>query len=151
MLLGVELVIHDAALRLPQALDDDLFAVAGGNPSELHIIHGDADNVAHLILCGDSPRLVQRHFVEGVDVVLFLHHVLLYKHPQRLMLIIHVHNNVLHALVVPLVGSGQRLNDLLHHKGSGNVALLLQQSQGGKNLRAVHAGRFLLLLASHFG
>ena len=65
------------------------------------------------------------------------------------MLLVHVHDDVLHAVVVPLVGGGDGLNDFVHHKGLGDVALLFQQLQRGKNLRGVHAGGFFLLLASH--
>ena len=146
VLLGVELVIDHAALGLPQALDDDLLAVAGGDAAELHVVHGKVDGVADLILGGEGPGLLQGHLVGGIHVILLVHHGLLDIHLQGLMLLVHVHDNVLHVGVVPLVGGGQGLDDLIHHEGLGDVALLLQQGQRREDLGAVHAGGFFLLL-----
>ena len=149
MLLGVELVVHHAPLSLPQALDDDLLAVAGGDAAELHRVHGDIHDVAHLILGGELLGLLDGHLVGGVHVVLFLHHVLLDEHLQVLMLLIHIHDDVLHVRVVPLVGGGQGLHDLLHHEGLGDAPLLLQQSQCREDLRGIEAYGLLLLFAFH--
>ena len=149
VLFGVELVIHHAALCLTQALDDDLLAVAGGDAAKLGVIHGDVHDIADLILGGQSLGLGQGHLVEGIHIILFVHHVLLDVHLQGLVLLIHIHDHVLHALVVTLVGGGDGLDDLVHHEGLGNVALFLQHGQGGEDLRAVHANGFFLLFASH--
>ena len=149
VLLGVELVVHLAALGFPQALNDDLLAVAGGDTAELRVVHGNIHDVADLILGGDGLGLGQRHLIGGVHIVLFVHHVLLDVHLQGLVLLVHIHDDVLHAVVIPLVGGGDGLDDLIHHKGLGNVALFLQQSQSREDLRRVHANGFLLLFASH--
>ena len=149
MLLGVELVVDHAALGLPQALDDDLLAVAGGDAAKLRVVHGDIDDIADLVLGGNGLGLRQGHLVEGVHIVLFVHHVFLDEHLQRLAGLVHVHDDVLHAVVVPLIGGDNGLNDLFHHKGLGNAPLLFQQSQGGEDLRGIHACGFFLLFASH--
>ena len=149
MLLGVELVVHHAPLGLPQALDDDLLAVAGGDAAELHGVHGDVDDVAHVVLGGEVLGLLHGHLVGGIHVVLFLHHVLLYVHAQILVGLVHVHDDVFHTLMVPLVGGGQSLDDLIHHEALGNAPLLLQQGQGGKDLCGVEAHGLLLLFAFH--
>ena len=65
------------------------------------------------------------------------------------MVLVHVHDDVFNALVVPLVGGGDGLDDLVHHEGLGDIALLFQHGQGGEDLRAVHAGGLFLLFASH--
>ena len=82
MLLGVELVIHHAPLRFPQALDDDLLAVAGGDAAELRVVHGDVHHVAHLVFGGDGLGVLNGDLVEGIHIVLFLHHILLNIHFQ---------------------------------------------------------------------
>ena len=50
MLFAAPLVIDHAVLGLPQALDDDLLAVAGGDAAELHGLHGEIHHAAQLIL-----------------------------------------------------------------------------------------------------
>ena len=59
------------------------------------------------------------------------------------------HEGVENVIVVPLVRGGDGLDNLIHHKGLGDPTLLFQQLQRGKDLRGVHPGGFLLLLASH--
>ncbi len=81
--------------------------------------------------------LLDGHLVGGVHVVLLLHHVLLDEHLQVLMLLIHVHDDVFHVRVVPLVGGGEGLDDLIHHEGLGDAPLLFQQSQSREDLRGI--------------
>ena len=149
MLLGVELVVHHAALGLPQALDDDLLAVAGGDAAELHRVHGEVDDVSHLIAGGDVLGLLHQDLIGGVHIVLLGHHVLLHEHLHGVAHLVHVHDHVLHAVVIPLVGGGQGLDDLIEHEGLGDAPLLLQQFQGGEDLRGVEADGLLLLFAFH--
>ena len=66
------------------------------------------------------------------------------------MLYIHVHDDVFHTVVVPLVGGGQGLDDLIQHEALGNAPLLFQQGQGGKDLRGVEAHGLLLLFTFHW-
>ena len=58
VLFGIELVIYHAPLGLPQALDDHLLAVSGGNPAKLHLIDWDIHHVADLILGGQGLGLL---------------------------------------------------------------------------------------------
>ena len=136
MLLAVELIIDHAVLGLPQALNDDLLAVSGGDAAELHALHGDVDDAAQLVLGGHVLGLLQRDL--GAGVLHLLHDLLLDEHLQILLLLVHVHDDVLHALVVPLIGSGQRLNDLAHHKALGDTAFLFQHRQCGEDLITFH-------------
>ena len=149
MLLGVELIIHLAPLGLPQALDDDLLAVACCDAAELHRVHRDVHDVAHLVLGGEPLGLLNGHLVGGVHVVLFLHHVFLDEHLQVLVCLVHIHDDVLHIRVVPLVGGGEGLDNLLHHEGLGDAPLLLQQSQCREDFRGIEAYGLLLLFAFH--
>ena len=150
MLLGAEFVVNHAPLGLPQTLDDDLLAVSGGDAAKLHVVDRQIHNVADLVTGGDGVGFFQRHLVVGVYIVLFVHHVLLNEHLQIVMGLVHVHNDVFNALVVPLVGGGDGLDDLIQHKGLRNAALLFQQRQGLEDGRGIHTGGlFLLLLASH--
>ena len=59
-------------------------------------------------------------------------------HLQILLLLVHVYHHVLHALVVTLVGGGQRLNDLAHHEALGNAPLLFQHGKRRKNFVTLH-------------
>ena len=138
MLLGVELIIHLAPLGLPQALDDDLLAVACCDAAELHRVHRDVHDVAHLVLGGEPLGLLNGHLVGGVHVVLFLHHVFLDEHLQVLVCLVHTHDDVLHIL-----------DNLLHHEGLGDAPLLLQQSQCREAFRGIEAYGLLLLFAFH--
>ena len=54
VLLGVELVIDHAPLGLPEALDNDLLAVAGGDAAELRVVHRDVHHVADLVPGGNG-------------------------------------------------------------------------------------------------
>ncbi len=149
MLLGVELVIHHAALGFPQTLDDDLLAVAGSNAAEFYIVHGDVDDVADLILGGKMLGFSQGHFVGRIHIVLFIHHGLLDEHLERLMLFVGLHDHVFHALMVPLVSGGDCLNDFAHHEGLRDPPLFFQHCHSGEDLRRIHAHGLLLLLAFH--
>ena len=80
MLLGVELVIHHAALRFPEALDNDLLAVAGSDAAKLRVVHRDVHHVADLVFGGNGLGLLNGDLVEGVHIVLLRHHVLLHVH-----------------------------------------------------------------------
>ena len=136
MLLGVELVVDHAPLGLPEALDDDLLAVSGGDAPELHVVHGDVHHAAQVHPAVLGPGFVHAHL--GAGVLHFLYDLLLDVHPQVLLGLVHVHDHVLHALVVLLIGGGQRLDDLLHHKGGRDATLLLQHIQRGKNFITFH-------------
>ena len=151
MLLGVELIVHHAPLRLPESLDDDLLAIARGNAAKLHLIYRNVDYIADLIPGGNGPGLVQGHLVEGVHVVLLVHHGLADEHAELLVDLVRLHDDVLlfHVLVVPLVGGGDGLNDLFQHGRLGDAPLLFQQVQRREDLPGVHAGGFFLLFASH--
>ena len=151
VLLGVEFVVDLAPLGLPEALDDDLLAVSGGDAAEFHFVHRDVHHVADLIPGGEGLGLLQGHLVEGVHIVLLVHHGLADEHAQLLVLLVRLHDDVFlfHVLVVPLVGGGDGLDDLLQHSLLGNAPFLLQQFQGGEDFPGVHAGGFFLLLASH--
>ena len=54
VLLAAPLVVDHAVLGLPQTLNDDLLAVAGGDAAELHGLHGEIHHAAQLILGGDT-------------------------------------------------------------------------------------------------
>ena len=150
VLLGVELVIYHAALRFTEALDNDLLAVAGSDAAKLRVVHRDVHHVADLVFGGNGLGLLNGDLVEGVHIVLLRHHVLLHVHLQPLMFLIHVHNDVFHVLVVPLVGGGDSLDDLIHHEGLGDAPFLFQHSQSCEDLRDVHTRGFLhLFLAFH--
>ena len=136
MLLGVKLVIDHAVLGLAQTLNDDLLAVAGGDTTELHVLHGQIHDAAQLMLGAEALGLLQRYL--GAGVLHHLHDLLLYVHLQLLLLLVHIHDDVLHALMVALVSSGQGLNDLAHHKGLGNAALFFQHCQCHKDLFTLH-------------
>ena len=136
MLLAAPLVVDHAVLGLPQTLNDDLLAVAGGDAAELHGLHGEIHHAAQLILGGDTLGILQRNLAGGV--LYLLHDLLLDVHLQILLLLVHVHHNVLHALVVTLVGGGQRLNDLAHHEALGNAPLLFQHGKRRKNFVTLH-------------
>ena len=136
VLLGVELVIDHAPLGLPQALDNDLLAVSGGNAAKLHVVHRDIDDAAYIHPAVLGPGLLGAHL--GAGIFHFLHDFLLDVHPQVLLGLVHVYNHVLHALVVFFVGCGQSLDNFIHHEGGGNAPLLLQHIQRDKNLITFH-------------
>ena len=142
VLLAAPLVIDHAVLGLPQALNDDLLAVAGGDTAELHVLHREVHHTAQLVLGADMAGLLQRDLVGGVHDL--LHDLLLDVHPQVVLLLVHVHDHVLHALVIPLIGGGQGLNDLAHHKVLGDAPFLLQHSQRCENLITFHDPKLLL-------
>ncbi len=136
MLLGVELVVDHAPLGLPQALNNDLLAVPGGDAPELHIVDGDVHQAADV-----RPPVFQQGLLQGdlrAGPLHLRHDLLLYIHLQILARLVHVHHHILHALVVLLVGRGQGLDDLIHHKGGRDAPLLFQKGQGGKNFIAFH-------------
>ena len=153
MLLGAPLVIDHAMLGFPQALNDDLLAVAGGNAAEFHVFHRQVHHAAQLVLGAELAGLLQRDL--GAGVLHLFHDLLLHIHPQVVLFLVHVHDHVLHALVIPLilvhihdnifhalvialVSGGQGLNDLAHHEVLGNTPFLLQHSQRRKNLFTFH-------------
>ena len=136
VLLRVELVIDHAVLRLAQALDDDLLAVAGGDAAELHVLHGEVHHAADLVARGNLARVGEGDL--GAGVLDLLDDLLLHIHLQVALLLVDVHDHVLHALVVALIGGNERLNDLAHHKIAGNAALLLQKVQSGENFITFH-------------
>ena len=124
VLLGVVFVVDHAALGLAQALNDDLLAVARGDSAELDVVDREVDDVANIILGGNGLGFVKAHLRAGV-LDLF-DDFLLHEHFQLALALVHVDHHVFHALVVALVGGGERLNDLIHHKGLGNAAFLFQ-------------------------
>ena len=136
VLLGVELVIDHAVLRLAQALDDHLLAVAGGDTAEFHVLHRDVHHAAQLILGAALAGVLQRDLVGGIHDL--LHDLLLDVHPQIVLVFVHVHDHILHALVIPLIGGGQSLNDLAHHEVLGDAPFLLQHGQRRENLITFH-------------
>ena len=136
VLLGAPLVIDHAVLGLPQALNDDLLAVAGGNAAEFHVFHRQVHHAAQLVLGTEPAGLLQRDL--GTGILHLFHDLLLHIHPQVVLFLVHVHDHVLHALVIPLIGGGQGLNDLAHHEVLRNPPFLLQHSQRRKNLITFH-------------
>ena len=136
MLLGVELVIDHAVLGLTQTLNDDLLTVAGGDAAEFHIFHRNIHHAAQLVPGAALFGVLQRDLVGGIHDL--LHDLLLHVHAQVVLVLVHVHDHVLHALVIPLIGGGQGLNDLAHHEVLGNAPFLLQHSQRRKNLVTFH-------------
>ena len=136
VLLGVELVIDHAVLGLAQTLNDDLLAVAGGDAAEFHIFHRNIHHAAQLVFGAALFGVLQRDLVGGIHDL--LHDLLLHVHAQVVLVLVHVHDHVLHALVIPLIGGGQGLNDLAHHEVLGNAPFLLQHSQRRKNLVTFH-------------
>ena len=137
VLLGVKLVIDHAVLGLPQALDDDLLAVAGGDAAKVHILHREANGVAHMVLGGESLCLLSRDLRSRV--LYLLHHCLFHEHFQVMLFLVHVHHHVFHVLVIPLIGGDQGLHDLFQHKILGNAAFLFQQRQSGKDFFTFHS------------
>ena len=144
VLLGVKLVIDHAVLGLPQPLNDDLLAVAGGDAAEVHVLHGEAHGVAHMVLGGDGLGLLGGDF--GGGVLHLLHHGLLHKHLQVVLFLVHVHHHVFHVLVVALIGGGESLHDLFQHKILGDAPLLLQQLQSGKDFFTFHSSNSCSIL-----
>ena len=136
VLLGVELIVDHAPLRFPQALDDHLLAVSGGDASEFHVVHGDVYQTADIGPAVFEQRVLQRNLCAGP--LHLRHNLLLYVHAQILPRLIHVHNHVFHALVVLFIGGGQGLDDLIHHKGGRDAPFLFQKVQGGKNFITFH-------------
>ena len=151
MLFGVELVVDLAPLGFPETLDDDLFAVSRGDAAKLHLVHGDVHHVPDFIPGGNGLGLLQGHLVEGVHIVLLVHHGFADEHTKLLADLVRLHHDVFlfHILVVPLIGRGDGLDHFFQHGLLGDTALLLQKLQGGEDLPGVHAGGFFLLFASH--
>ena len=98
MLLGAPLVVDHAVLSLPQALNDDLLAVTGGNAAELHILHREAHHTAQFILGRDASGLLQRDL--GAGVLHLLHDLLLHEHLQVTLLLVDLHHHVLHTCLL---------------------------------------------------
>ena len=128
-------------------MDNDLLAVPGGDAPELQIVHGDVDRVADFVDGGNFLRLLQRDFVEGVDIVFFVDDILLDEHPQSLGFLVRFHFDVFGVGVVFLVGGDNGLNDFFEHERLGDAAVFLQQLQRRENLRRIHARGFFLLPA----
>ena len=132
----VNIPVDKMEFGLPQALNDDLLAVSGGDAPELHIVDGDVHQAADV-----RPPVFQQGLLQGdlrAGPLHLRHDLLLYIHLQILARLVHVHHHILHALVVLLVGGGQGLDDLIHHKGGRDAPLLFQKGQGGKNFIAFH-------------
>ena len=136
VLLGGELVVDHPPLGLPHTLDDHLAGGLGGDAAEIAGAHLDADDVAKLGVGQLLPCHLEAHL--GAGVVDLLHHVLLDEHAHGTGLLVGLHGHVVpRALVVPLVGGHQGLGDFLQHVGLGDTLLLLNQVDGGKELRPV--------------
>ena len=99
-------------LGLPQALDDDLLAVAGGDAAKVHILYREAHGVAHMVLGGESLCLLSRDLRSRV--LHLLHHCLFHEHFQVMLFLVHVHHHVFHVLVIPLIGGDQGLREAEH-------------------------------------
>ena len=150
VLLGGELVVHHALLRLPDALDDDLAGGLGGDAAKALGLDLNADHVPQLGPGEGGLGLGQADL--GGGVVYLLHHVLFQEHAHGVGLRIGVHHQVVaHALVVPAVGGDQGLGDLLHHIAGLDPLLLLDLSDGGEKLGTVQlvVVDFLGRLLSH--
>ena len=100
------------------------------------MIDGNVDDVADGILCRDRPGFLHGHLRAG-ELHLF-HDLLLDIHFKILLVLVHVHDDVFHALVVALVGGGERLNDLIHHKGLRDAAFLFQHRKCSKDFITFH-------------
>ena len=137
VLLGIELVIDHTVFGLPQALDNDLLAIAGGNAAEVHIFHRKAHGVTHMVLGGNGFCLLGGYF--GGGVFHFLHHGFFHEHLQVMLLLVDVHHHVLHVLMIPLIGGDKSLHDLLQHKILGDAAFFFQQRQCGKDFFTFHS------------
>ena len=139
------------SLGLPDTLDNDLAGGLGGNAAKVLGLDLDADHIPQLGV-GDGPAgLLQRHL--GGRVVHGLHDVLEDEHAHLAGLGVGLDLNVVPgALVVPLVGRGQGLGDLLHHIAGGNALLLLDLGNGGEKLLAVvlAAVGLFRVLSRHF-
>ena len=136
MLLGVVFVVDHAALGFAQALDDDLLAVARGDAAEFDVVNGNVDDIADVVLGGDGLRVIEAHLRAGVlDLI---HDFLLHEHLELALALVHIDHDVFHALVVALVGGGERLNDLIHHKGLRNAAFLFQHRKRCEDFITFH-------------
>ena len=136
MLLGVVFVVDHAALGLSQALDDDLLAVARGDAAKLDVVDREVDDIADIVLGRDGLGIIETHLRAGIfDLV---DDLLLHEHLQLALALVHVDHHVLHALVVALVGGGERLHDLFHHKALGNAAFLFQHRKSCEDLITFH-------------
>jgi hypothetical protein len=136
VLLGVVFVVDHAALGFAQALDDDLLAVARGDAAEFDVVDGNVDDIADIVLGGDGLRVIEAHLRAGVlDLI---HDFLLHEHLEFALALVHIDHDVFHALVVALVGGGERLNDLIHHKGLRNAAFLFQHRKRCEDFITFH-------------
>ena len=135
VLLGAELVVDHAPLRLTDALDDDLPGGLGGDAAEVPGLDLDADHVPQLGVGDGAPGLLQGDL--GGGIVHALHDVLEDEHPHLAGLGVGLDLDVVPGpLVVPLVGGGQGLGDLLHHIAGGDALFLLDLGNGGEELLA---------------
>ena len=120
MLLGGELFIYDAALRLTDALNDDLLCSLSRDAAELLRLDRHGDNVAHLgtaavLLCG-----FENNFVAGI-LDLF-DDGLVDVHLKALLLLVKDDLNIILALGIVLAeGCKHGLLDLLVHIAAGNA------------------------------
>ena len=124
MLLGGELLIDDAPLRLADALDNDLLCRLGSDTAKLLGLNGDADHVAQL---GPAADLLGGFQVDlHVGVLNLLHHGLFHAHFNALFILIQENLHVVAALrIVPAEGGQHGLVDLVVHVASGNTLFLL--------------------------
>ena len=120
MLLGGELLIDYAALRLANALNDDLLCRLGGDTPELLRLHRDGQHIAELgaaaqLLCGFKVDLVRGIFD-------FLHDGLVDVHLDALVLLVKNDLNIVLAFgVVAAECRKHRLLDFVVHICSGDA------------------------------
>ena len=136
MLLGGELLVHDAPLRLADALDDYLLCSLSRNSAELLRLHGDLYRVAELCALGD---LLCRLYVDLKGGVLDLFHGgLVDVHFYALSVLVKQDLNVVGTFGIVLAESRQhRLTDLVVHIVSGNSLFFFKVFDCGKEF-SVH-------------
>ena len=141
MLLGVELLIDHAPLRLADALDDDLLPRLGGDAAEFVHVHVEGQLVAHFRLGLPGPGFLQGQLQGGIGH--FLHHGLLDVNAQLLLHGVHVHHHPVGGGGIVLFHGGDEGGpDLFDHIALGDALLLFDQVKCQEEF-AVH-GRFSL-------
>ena len=147
VLLAGELVVDHIALGFFQALDDDLLSVAGGDAAEIHVVHGDADGLAHADGTGDGLGVGAGDLAAGI--LHLVHHGFLEIHLQCPLFLVHAHDHVFRVRVVVLIGVDQGLGDFFHHIVLRNAFFFFQHIQCCKDLFDFHAFFRLLFLFTH--
>ncbi len=137
MLLGGELLVNDAALRLADALDDDLLCRLGGDAAELLGLHGNGDQIAELGAAADLPGGLEIDLVAGV--LDLLHHGLHDVHLDALLVLVDDDLDIVLTLGIVAAESRQHgLTDFIVHIVAGNAFFLLDVLDGFKKF-SVHA------------